>query len=233
LGILTLDTRFPRIPGDVGNACTYDFPVRFKKIEGARGPRIISSERGTDRTLVEPFLDAAKELEAEGVRAITTTCGFLSIFQEEMSLAVGVPVFTSALLQAPMVSRMIGGKRAVGIVTANSQALNDEHLRGAGIDRSKMRIVVAGMEDAEEFPRAFLHDSGGLNVGKVEMETVEVCRKLVTSHREIGAVVFECTNLSPYSKAVQDEIGLPVFDFVSLANLLYYSVVRKEFKGFM
>ena len=34
LGILMLDSKFARIPGDVGNATTYDFPVVFKIIDG-------------------------------------------------------------------------------------------------------------------------------------------------------------------------------------------------------
>lgn len=29
--ILMLDTAFPRIPGDIGNALTWDFPVLYKK----------------------------------------------------------------------------------------------------------------------------------------------------------------------------------------------------------
>lgn len=29
IGILMLDTIFPRIPGDIGNAKSYDFPVRY------------------------------------------------------------------------------------------------------------------------------------------------------------------------------------------------------------
>ncbi len=37
----------------------------------------------------------AKEVEKEGVRAITTSCGFNAIFQEALANAVNIPVFTS------------------------------------------------------------------------------------------------------------------------------------------
>lgn len=231
LGILTLDTRFPRIPGDVGNASTYSFPVRFKKVQGASTSRIVS-EKGTDQGLLQPFIKGAKELEADGVKAITTTCGFLAVFQEEMSSAVKIPVFTSALLQVPLASRMLKGRR-IGIVTADSRALSDKHLEGAGIDRSKIPIGITGMQETKEFGRAIIGDSIDLAIDKAERDTVDVCKRLVASYGDIGAIVFEDANLPPYSKAVQDEIGLPIFDIVTLANLVYHSVVRGVFTGFM
>jgi Asp/Glu/Hydantoin racemase len=233
LGILTLDTKFPRIPGDVGNATTYRFPVRFKRVRGASSGRIISPRKGTDARLLEPFLKGARELEADGVRAITTTCGFLAIFQDEMTNALRVPVFTSSLLQVLLASRILGSKRRVGIVTADSRALTDDHLSGAGIDRSKVRIAVAGMQDSKEFAKVFLHDSDRMDVGKVRKETVGVCRRLVASYKDIGALVFEDANLPPYASAVQEATGLPVFDIVTLANLVYSSVVRDVFTGIM
>jgi len=49
VGILTLDTVFPRIPGDVGNATTFDFPVRFAVVRGA-SPRRVVHDPGVCRT---------------------------------------------------------------------------------------------------------------------------------------------------------------------------------------
>lgn len=233
LGILTLDTKFPRIPGDVGNASTYDFPVRLMKVQGALMSRVISSAKGTDEALLKPFIDAARMLENEGVKAITTTCGFLAVFQEEISNAVNVPVFTSALLQVPMVSSMLGQKRRVGIITADSHALTDRHLKGVGIDQSKINVAIAGMQDTEEFARAILKDATDLDVEQASRDTVGVCKRLLNRHSDIGAFVFEDANLPPYARAVQDETGLPVFDIVSLANLVYFTVVREDFTGFM
>ncbi len=75
LGIMQLDTRFPRIPGDIGNAESYDFPVNIKIVSGASVQRVVVEG---DPALLTPFLQAAKELEAEGCFAITTSCGFLA-----------------------------------------------------------------------------------------------------------------------------------------------------------
>jgi hypothetical protein len=89
------------------------------------------------------------------------------------------------------------------------------------------------MQGTKEFARVFLRGASNLGIGLLEKDTVEVCEQLVASPKDIGALVFVCTNLSPVAKAVQDRIGLPIFDFVSLANLVHSSTVREAFTGFM
>jgi hypothetical protein len=82
LGILMLEARFPRIPGDMGNALTWPFPVHYKVVREATPDRVV--RRGADG-LLGPFVAAARELVADGVDGITTNCGFLSLFQEEFA----------------------------------------------------------------------------------------------------------------------------------------------------
>ncbi|MGI6574878.1 MAG: hypothetical protein ACOX3A_03250 [bacterium] len=121
IGILMLETKFPRIPGELGNATTWNFPVLYKVVKGASPQRVV---RENDPSLLEPFLEAARELEREGVRAITTSCGFLAMFQKEMAAAVNIPVFTSTLLMVPLVHKMLRPEQKVGIITVNSQTLD-------------------------------------------------------------------------------------------------------------
>ena len=45
--------------------------------------------------LLPAFLDAAAELVRRGADGITTTCGFLSLYQREIAAHVGVPVATA------------------------------------------------------------------------------------------------------------------------------------------
>src|SRR5690349_10631708 len=130
IGILMLDTRFPRIPGDMGNAQTFPFPVRYQRVTGADPDRVV--RRGAEG-LLPAFVEGAQALEREGVGAITTNCGFLVKYQREMAAAVKVPVFTSSLLLVPLVHRMLPAGQRVGILTVNSTALGPEHLAGAGI----------------------------------------------------------------------------------------------------
>src|SRR6185503_1278871 len=93
VGILMLDTRFPRIPGDMGNAATFPFPVRYHRVAGADPDLVV--RRGAEG-LLPNFIDGAQQLEREGVGAITTNCGFLIKYQRQLAAAVRVPVFTSS-----------------------------------------------------------------------------------------------------------------------------------------
>ena len=194
VGILMLDTRFPRIPGDMGNAETFDFPVRYHRVDAA--PPRTGWCAGGHRTLLPSFIEGARFLEREGVRAITTNCGFLAKFQGEMAAAVSVPVFTSSLMLVPLVHRMLPPGRAVGIMTVDASSLRPEHCAGAGIGPD-MPVVVAGLETEKEFTRVMLDDLLELDVEAARQEHLTVARRLVAEHPEIGAIVLECTNMPP------------------------------------
>src|SRR2546426_4041766 len=142
VGILMLDTQFPRIPGDMGNASTFPFPVRYQRVEGADPDLVV--RRGA-AGLLPAFIEGAHQLQHEGVGAITTNCGFLVKFQRELAAAVKIPVFTSSLLLVPLVHRMLPPGRRVGVLTVNSATLAPEHLEGAGIG-PEVPLVIAGME---------------------------------------------------------------------------------------
>src|SRR5258706_12823010 len=120
LGILMLETRFPRIPGDMGNAATWPFPVLYKVVKGASPKRVVE-DKATG--LRDAFLAAAKELVGLGADGITTTCGFLSLYQRELAGHVGVPVATSSLMQAPLVERLLPPGHRDGNVSINAASL--------------------------------------------------------------------------------------------------------------
>jgi Asp/Glu/hydantoin racemase len=227
IGILILDTKFPRIPGDIGNASTFDFPVRLKVVKGASVNKVVKEG---DLSLLESFITAARELENEGVRAITTSCGFLVLFQDQLARAVNVPVFTSNLLVIPLVYKMTG--RRVGVITACSETLTEKHLRAANVGED-IPIAIAGLENQPEFKRVILENSETMDPSQIEKEVIETAIMLVKKHPDIGSIVLECHNLSPYSAAIQEKIGLPVFDIVSFVKFVHQAVVKQRFTGFL
>lgn len=83
LGILMLDTAFPRIPGDAGNINSYPFPAQIRCVTGAGSLDVVSASGPSD-TLTEVFISAAQELKDEGAVGLVSTCGFL-VHQEPAS----------------------------------------------------------------------------------------------------------------------------------------------------
>jgi Asp/Glu/hydantoin racemase len=159
------------------------------------------------------------------VKAITTSCGFLSLFQRELTDAVSIPVFTSSLLQIPLVFRMLERDQKVGIITAHSPSLTDRHLTAVGA--RDIPHVIIGMEGQREFYRIISGDP--YDPLKIERESVNVAKQLLRDHPEVGGIVLECTNMAPYAKAIQEETGLPVFDSVTLTELVHSSLVKKDY----
>lgn len=220
VGILMQDRKIPRIPGDVGNGFTYDFPVAFYTVEGSNGSRII--ER-TDYTLLERFIEGARYLEAQGCRCISSSCGFVIAFQKQIAASVRIPVITSGLLQVPMVARMLPSDQKVGILTANSATLDPKHFLVPGIDES--RIAVQGMQGTyfyDTFPRG----AESYSYERIRADIVHAAMHLVEEHPEVGAIVCEGTNFAPYTPEVNRVTGLPVFDVVTLIRFTVSGILR-------
>ena len=231
IGILMLETYFPRIPGDIGNATSFEFPVLYKVVTGASPGRLLFER---DPSLLEPFVEAARELERAGVRAITTSCGFLALFHRQMADAVSVPVFSSALIQVPMVYQMLRSGERVGILTANRSALTEEHFRGVGWSSDEIPVHITGLEDRELFANSHHHPERHPEVDfeVIEAEVLAGARRLVEEAPDVGAIVLECTNLPQHAAAIQRATGRPVFDIVTLTKMVYRCVVQRDYDGY-
>ncbi|WP_341667007.1 aspartate/glutamate racemase family protein [Alcaligenes sp. SDU_A2] len=216
LGVISLDSRFPKPPNHIKHAASFDFPILYKTVKGATVARLIKER---DPALLAPFLDAARELEQEGVKAITGSCGFLALYQKEIAAAVSIPVFMSSLIQVPLVSRMLGADRAVGVVVADQHSLTREHLHGVGI--SDEPIAIAGMQDQPQFRDVILQaQRNDLDMERFALELDQVVDALLAEHANVGALVLECTDLSHFALALQARTGLPVFDLSSLSRMV-------------
>jgi len=224
IGILCLESYYSKLPGHIKNASTFEFPVRYKIVKSATPERIVEL---ADMSLLEPFIEAAKELEREGIEAITTSCGFLCLFQREIADAVNIPVFTSSLIQVPMLSKMLGKHKKVGIITASKSSLTSKHFNAVGIDPSLIRVV--GMDGKEEFNKVIIkRKTTVLNVNKLRDEVLSVVKELMEGPDDLGAIVLECTDLSPFINDIRDITRLPIFDIVILTKMVYDSLFLPE-----
>jgi Asp/Glu/hydantoin racemase len=222
VGILMLEARFPRILGDVGNAATWPFPVLYKVVPGASPDRVV---RQRAEGLLEAFVAGGRELVAQGADGIVTNCGFLSLFQDELAVACGVPVATSALMQAPLIERMLPPGKRVGILTILASSLSPEHLAAAGV---ALDTPIVGTESGREFTRALLGNELQLDVAQAEADILAAGDELVARHPEVGAVLLECTNMCPYAAALNVRLRLPVFDMVSFVTWFHGGLVPRR-----
>lgn len=223
LGILMLETRFPRIPGDIGNAQSWPFPVLFKVVPGASPDRVV---RKNAEGFLPAFIEAGRELVRLGADGITTGCGFLSVYQRELATVLDVPVATSSLMQIPLIERMLPDGKRVGILTVSAETLTAEHLTGAGVDPS---TPVAGTEAGKEFSRVLLNDEPALDVDLAHADNIAAARVLVRAHPEIGAIVLECTNMVPFAADIAAETGRLVYSIYSLATWFQAGLVPRRF----
>lgn len=209
VGILMLDARFPRIPGDMGNAGTWPFPVQYKIVRDASPERVVRQQADG---LLQTFIDAARELATDGVDGITTNCGFLSLFQEALSDAVPVPVVTSSLMQVGMVNQLLGPGRRAGILTISASTLTQAHLAAAGVPAE---TPIGSTEGGCEFTRAIIGNELELDVDLARQDNVAAALDLARAHPDLGAIVLECTNMGPYAADIAAATGLPVFSINS------------------
>jgi Asp/Glu/hydantoin racemase len=224
LGILMLEARFPRIPGDMGNGTTWPFPVLYRVVGGASPEKVVLKGAAG---LLPDFVEAARDLVRLGAEAITTNCGFLSLFQRELAAAVGVPVATSSLMQVPWVQATLPPGKRVGVVTVSAGSLTPKHLEAAGVP---LDTPVTGTENGREFFRVLIKaEKDDMDVELARQDVVQAALDLVKRHPDVGAIVLECTNMPPYAADVQAATGLPVHDIYSLITWFHAGLRPRRF----
>ena len=219
LGVLMLDTRFPRIVGDIGHRATFGFEVRYATVRGASPQRVV---RERDASLLQPFIDAGLALVHQGATAITTSCGFLVLFQRELATALPVPVWTSSLLLLPELQAALPAGRSVGVLTVDAASLGADHLGCAG---AALDTPIEGLATGCAFQRTLLGNEPQLDVDAARQATVDAARRLVARHPEVASLVLECTNMPPYAGAVRAATGRPVH---SITDLIARRFLMKE-----
>ncbi len=215
LGLLMLDTRFPRIKGDIGNPESFEFPVRKRIINKAFPANVINAS--PDRLLPQ-FITAAQDLEAEGAALISTSCGFLTLFQRELEKAVSIPVLTSSLFLYEGIKKQLPAGKRLGILTIAASGLSPGHLLAAGISDEP---PIGTTQGGAEFTAAILENRSGMNIELAQSDNVAAATALQKAYPDIGAILLECTNMPPYAKAISAATGLPVHSILDGLNTLW------------
>ena len=194
-----------------------------ERIPGACGKTVIQDP---DPVIMQRMIDKAVELESMGVRCITTSCGFNAIFQRQISSALKIPFFSSSLVQIPFIRAMYGNTREIIVITARKANLKEEHFLATGTDDMSGLHIYGMREECGEWKKMGEDFNAELDLALLEEQFVTIVLNAVRQHPETVAIVYECTDMPPFSEAVRNVTGLPVFDFVTMTEYVYSTVCQ-------
>ncbi len=224
IGIMMLETQFPRIHGDIANAATWPFPVQYRIVRGATPDKVVCHD---PRPLADDFIAAARDLVALGCDGLTTNCGFLALIQDRVSEAVPVPVATSSLMQIPLVQQVLPPGRRVGVITISKANLTEAHMRAAN---AAVDTPIVGTDNGRAFTHGILDDQPSIDFEACRLDLLDAARELVTEYDDIGAIVLECTNMTPYAPDIRKATGLPVFSIYTYLRWFQQGLVPDRFR---
>lgn len=229
VGIVYIENvNYPLIPGNVVNACTYDFPVRMKAVPNLTNDRLFNN----DPTIVDDIIETARSMvENDGVRAICSACGFFGNYQQQVRAALDVPVAMSSLVQLPWIQSLIRPDQKIGILTANKASMTENLLKACGATRTDNLIIKDALK-TDEFA-AVVDMRGCFDNTVAAREITDLAEELVAEHDDLGAILLECSDMPPYASLVQEVTQLPVFDFITLIKWLRSGVAQKPYSGWV
>lgn len=210
LGVIMLNTHFPRPVGDVGNPQSYPYPVQFMTAPLAT-PASVVSAAPVQAAVIDGFIDAALALVERGCTAITTSCGFACSIHDQLERAIPVPLVSSSLNLVPTLVKQFGWHVSLPVITYDGRILSKQHFGRFW----SPHVVIQGIEDGQALYPVIKNDRLELDPDKAQQDVIQSVARVLDKHPSSKALLFECTNLPPYREAVEKRFGLPVYDIFS------------------
>jgi hypothetical protein len=209
IGIIMLDTQFPRPLGDVGHPDTFGVSVHLDRLKGVWPDKVVTSAASLRQArLVPGFQGIVRNMQMRGVQAITTSCGFLVLLQKELQSVAKIPVVTSSLLQLPA---LLAKEPQVGVLTISASSLSAEHLRAAGVPKERLKdVIIQGVPAQTEFVSKILGNQPMLDLAQAEKDVVSTALALQARAPQLKTLLLECTNMPPYKAAIEAATGWQV-----------------------
>lgn len=215
VGVLIPHIPLERLPGDVGHPASFDYPLLIHPVNAVVDSYQMVAHQ-LDSGVLDAYLQGALSLQAQGAKVVTTSCGFLSVIQQEVAQKLQVPFIASSLLQIPLVYSLV--QKPIAIITANDSVLTNVHLNAAGV--TDIPLVIRGLQTCDAFAAAFLRCDAAIDSEIIGGAIEATALKTVKEYPDIGAFIFECHNLGTWSQRVQQATQRPVFDIISLVTMV-------------
>jgi hypothetical protein len=232
IGLIQFRANLAMMPGNMGNATTFDFPMLYREMNADNVLDVMSDP--PSQNFLEGALEAARWLELQGVRAIMGNCGFWGNYQKVVKEKINTPFFSSSLIQLPQMVASMPGNKKIGVLTANGpllQKVSAIENCGLSAEDKANRIVIEGCENDKAFSTAMACDGTPYNPQAIEKDILAATKRLLKKDKDIGAILLECTELSPHAVAVQNLVHMPVWDYTTLTKWIYSGCVRRPFVG--
>lgn len=198
---------------------TYDFPVHFRRVKTVKG-----NFHGYN---LKEYIKCAKQLELDGMKAIVSHCGKTGVMQKKLAAAVSVPVFTSSLLQLPMICASLSSGKKVGVMLASYTYLLLPALRASCDINDRLPVVYYNMPQKGSWRNQY--NKKDCNFIEVERVIVQEALNMIRHHSSISAIVLECTEMPIFAHAIMKATGLPVFDMTTLTRCIHYSLSKEDY----
>jgi len=228
IGILMLNTRFPRWPGDIGNASSFSQEVVYETVVDAVVNNVVTNARPDD-ALINAFVEAGLKLVDQGATVIGTSCGFLASAQEDISEKLPVPFLSSSLILLPVMKSIFGENAHIGVLTFDSKQLSSCHFHSS-VNLDDQTISITGLHLQSHWYRCIADNQTKANKIHAKSDVLDVATRCLKQDPDTAALLLECTNLSPWKADIQMQTGLPVFDLVTALEWVYRANLNSDNK---
>ena len=219
LSLLQLDTGFPRIAGDVGSPQTWRAALDLHVIADLSVQRVVAAApRADDISGVEPVLAKVRG------DVITTSCGFLGIWQDRFAAAAPAPFIASSLNGLPVLMERYAPTE-LAILTFDAAALKAPAF---GPLLNGFAGPVIGLPATSHLKQVIADDLPELDSARAESEIIDLVAGLM-AQRQVRALLLECTNLPPYKAALKKRFDIEIFDILTQIHLVNPDIVDPAF----
>ncbi len=215
IGVLQLDTQFPRPMGDAGHPASWREPIQIERVPRATVAAVVHAD-ALAPSLIEAFITRRDTLVSAGARCIVSTCGFLAAVQSKLQQGCPVPMIASSLAVLPTLLQSGQALETIGVLSFDAALLNRTHFAGCA---APMPAAIGGLAQSGVLARTIVNDTQTLDLSAACAEVVAAARGLKTAFPSLRTLLLECTNLAPYRAAMVAATGCTVLDLVDAVAL--------------
>ena len=84
-------------------------------------------------------------------------------------------------------------------------------------------------ENGKEFSRVILNDEKEMDIDLARQDHLDAVEQLMKENSNIGAIVMECTNMSPFAADVRKKFQIPVFNIYTFIEWFQSGLLPARF----